>query len=353
MKSPNPSNYSSFEDKVFLLLLVVISLAFALILWSFSGAILWGVILAIVFAPLNRRLAKSMRQRRTLAALATEIIILVMVILPLMLVLASLVQEGTGVFKRIESGELNFGRYFQRVFDASPAWVHHLLEHFDLTKLSQVPAKVATALTKAGQFLIAQAINLGQNTFSFMISLFVMLYLLFFLLREGDSLALRIRDAVPLRAEQQSALINRFTAVIRATIKGNIVIALLQGALGGLIFWILGIHAVLLWSALMALLSLLPAVGAALVWAPAAVYLLATGSVLRGVVLLLYGILVIGMADNVMRPILVGKNIHMPNYLVLISTLGGIAVFGVNGFVIGPLIAAMFLAAWDIFSPPK
>lgn len=352
MKSPSPANNSSLKDKVFLLLLVVISLVFALILRPFGGAILWGVILAIVFAPLNRRLCKSMRQRRTLAALATEIIILVMVILPLMLLLAALVQEGMGVYKRIESGELNVGRYFHRIFDALPAWAHHLLERFDLNNLGEVPEKVAAALTKAGQFLIARAVNLGHNTFSFFISLFVMLYLLFFLLRDGDSLALRIRDAVPLRAEQQSALINKFTAVIRATIKGNIIIALLQGALGGLILWILGIRAALLWAALMALLSLLPAVGAALVWVPVAIYLLATGSVLRGVVLLLYGVFVIGMADNVMRPILVGRHIQMPNYLVLISTLGGIAVFGVNGFVIGPLIAAMFLAVWDIFSPP-
>ncbi len=353
MKSPNPANYSSLQDKVFLLLLAVISLVFALLLRPFGGAILWGVILAIVFAPLNRRLCKSMRQRRTLAALATEIIILVMVILPLMLVLAALVQEGTSVYKRFESGELNFVRYFQRVFDALPTWAHHLLERFDVTNLGEVPAKIATALTNAGRFLIAQAVNLGQNTFSFMISLFVMLYLLFFLLRDGDNLALRIREAIPLRAEQQSALTNRFTAVIRATIKGNIIIALLQGTLGGLIFWILGIRAALLCAAVMALLSLLPAVGAALVWAPAAIYLLVTGSVWRGVVLLLYGVFVIGMADNVMRPILVGKHIQMPNYLVLISTLGGIAVFGVNGFVIGPLIAAMFLAVWDIFSPPK
>lgn len=353
MKSPNPANDSGLKDKVFLLLLAVISLAFALLLRPFGGAILWGVILAIVFAPLNRRLCQSMRQRRALAALATEIIILVMVILPLMLMLAALVQEGTGVYRRFESGELNFGRYFHRVFDTLPAWAHHLLERFDLNNLGEVPEKVAAALTKAGHFLFAQALNLGQNTFSFFIGLFVMLYLLFFLLRDGDSLALRIKDAVPLRAEQQSALINKFTAVIRATIKGNIIIALLQGALGGLILWILGIRAALLWAALMALLSLLPAVGAALVWVPVAIYLLATGAVLRGVVLLLYGVFVIGMADNVMRPILVGRHIQMPNYLVLISTLGGIAVFGINGFVIGPLIAAMFLAAWDIFSPPK
>jgi len=353
MKSPNPGNFSSLEDKVFLLLLVVISLAFALILWPFSGAVLWGVILAVVFAPLNRRLSKAMRQRRTPAALATEMIIVVMVILPLMMVGASLAAEASGVYKRIESGELSVGRYFQKIFEALPGWASHLLDRFGVTNLGALQTRLATVLTKTGQFLIAQAINLGQNTVSFIISLGIMLYLLFFLLRDGDSLARRIRDAVPLRAEHQNALINKFTTVIRATVKGNVVIAAIQGALGGLIFWILGIRAALLWAALMALLSLVPAVGSALVWLPVGIYLLVSGSVLRGVVLLAFGIFVIGLVDNLLRPILVGKDIQMPNYLVLISTLGGIAIFGANGFVIGPLITAMFMAAWNIFSPPK
>ena len=103
----------------------------------------------------------------------------------------------------------------------------------------------------------------------------------------------------------------------------------------------------------MAVLSLLPAVGTALVWGPVAIWLLATGSVTQGVVLIAYGVLVIGLVDNVLRPILVGKDTKMPDYIVLISTLGGLAIFGVNGFIVGPVIAAMFIAAWDIFSAPK
>jgi predicted PurR-regulated permease PerM len=130
-------------------------------------------------------------------------------------------------------------------------------------------------------------------------------------------------------------------------------VALLQGALGGLIFWLLGIHAPLLWAVLMALLSLLPAVGAALIWFPVAIYLLATGAVWQGIVLIVYGVLVIGLVDNVVRPILVGQDTRMPDYVVLISTLGGIAIFGINGFVIGPVIAAMFMAVWDLFADER
>jgi predicted PurR-regulated permease PerM len=150
-----------------------------------------------------------------------------------------------------------------------------------------------------------------------------------------------------------SARAEKFAIVIRATVKGNIIVAIVQGALGGLIFWFLNIHAALLWGMLMALLSLLPAVGSALVWLPVALYLLLSGSVWQGLVLMAYGALVIGLIDNLLRPILVGKDTRMPDYVVLISTLGGIVVFGINGFVIGPLIAAMFISVWDIFSTSK
>jgi predicted PurR-regulated permease PerM len=206
---------------------------------------------------------------------------------------------------------------------------------------------------KGSQFFAAQAINIGQNTFEFVVSLFVMVYLLFFLLRDGDDLARRLRAAIPLHVDHQRALLEKLTVVVRATVKGNIVVAVLQGALGGLIFWILGIRAPLLWAVVMAILSLLPAVGAALVWLPVAIYFLATGAVWQGVGLIAYGVLVIGLVDNVVRPILVGQDTKMPDYVVLISTLGGIAIFGINGFVIGPLIAAMFIAVWDIVSASR
>jgi predicted PurR-regulated permease PerM len=349
METPAPGA-PSLEDRGSLLLITAISLAFAWILWPLSGAVLWGTVIAILFAPLYRRLSRAMGQRRNLAALTTLTIIVVMVILPLTLVTVSLVREAAGVYARIQSGELNIVRYFQQVYDALPAWAVGLLDRFELTNLGAVKEQLSTGLLKGSQVLAAQAINLGQNTFDFLVSLGVMVYLLFFLLRDGDILFHRIRAGIPLRAEHQRELFEKFTIVIRATVKGNIVVALLQGALGGLIFWLLGIHAALLSAVVMAVLSLLPAVGAALVWLPVAVYLLATGA---GVVLIAYGVLVIGLVDNVVRPVLVGQDTKMPDYVVLISTLGGIAIFGVNGFLIGPVIAAIFMAARDIFSASR
>jgi predicted PurR-regulated permease PerM len=343
----------SLEDKTFLLLIIAVSLAFALILWPFYGAVLWATVLATVFAPLYRRLLSSMPQRRNLAALATVLIIVTMVILPLTLTAASLLQEATSLYEGMRSGELDFGRFFQQFLDALPAWATNLLDRFGLTNLGAVQERLSAALMKGSQFLATQAVNIGLGTADFIVSLFVMLYLLFFLLRDGGALSRRIKDAIPLRAEQQRALFSKFTIVIRAVFKGNILVAALQGVLGGMIFWFLGINAPVLWAVVMAFLSLLPAVGAALVWLPVAIYLLATGAVWQGVVLIAYGALVISLVDNFLRPFLVGKDTKMPDYIVLISTLGGIAMFGLNGFVIGPVIAAMFIAAWDIFSASR
>jgi predicted PurR-regulated permease PerM len=340
----------TLQDKIFLLLVIAVSLAFAWIVWPFYGAVLWGTITAIMFAPLYRRLLKLNPHKRNLSALATLLIIIVMVILPLTLITMALLQEATSVYEGIQSGELNFARYFHQVFDALPTWATNLLARFGLTNLGAVQQKLSLGLTAGSQFLTTQIINIGQNTFNFVVSLFIMLYLLFYLLRDGDELLRRIKEAVPLRADQKRALFDKFTVVIRATVKGNIVVAIVQGVLGGLIFWFLGIHAPLLWAVLMTFLSLVPAVGAGLVWLPVAIFFLITGAALYGLVLIAYGVLVISVVDNILRPILVGKDTKLPDYVVLISTLGGISIFGINGFVLGPVIAAMFMAVWHIFA---
>jgi predicted PurR-regulated permease PerM len=180
-----------------------------------------------------------------------------------------------------------------------------------------------------------------------------MLYLLYFLLRDGKELAHGIGRAVPLRRDHRRELVGKFTLTIRAIVRGTLVVALVQGALGGLMFWFLDIRAPMLWGTVMALLSLLPVVGTGLVWAPVALYLMATGSLWQGLLLAGFGVLVIGLVDNLLRPILVGKDTQIPDYVVLITTLGGIAIFGISGFVIGPVTAALFLAAWHVFTEAR
>jgi predicted PurR-regulated permease PerM len=338
------------EHQGFLLLLTAVTLAFAWVLYPFYGAVLWAVVVAVLFAPVYRRLLQSMPDRPGLAAALTVLIIIAIVILPLVMIAASLVQEASGLFAKIQSGEYDFGSYVQRILDALPAWATGLIERIKLTNFSALPESFTSSLMKGGQALAPQALSIGMNTFEFVIRLGIMLYLLFFLLRDGRALAEGIKQAIPLRGEQKAALFTRFADVVRATVKGGILVAMAQGMLGGIAFWFLGIHAALLWAVLMAFLSLIPAIGATLVWLPVAIYFLATGSIWQGVGLILYGVLVIGLVDNLLRPFLVGKGSKLPDYVVLISTLGGIEVFGLNGFVIGPLIAAMFMVSWEIFA---
>jgi predicted PurR-regulated permease PerM len=343
-------NNPDLQKRFFLVLLVLVSLAFGWILLPFYGAVFWAAVFAILFAPFQRWVLRRNNQRRNSAALLTLALCLVLVILPLTLIGISLGQEAAQLFGKIRSGELNFSLYFRQVVESLPQFAVNLLERYGLLDIESIQARFSSSIMQGSQIIATRAFSIGQNTFNFAVSFFVMLYLLFFFLRDGQELVARIRDALPLSAAYKRYLFTKFTTVIRATVKGNIVVAIVQGALGGVIFWFLGIHGALLWGVLMSFLSLLPAVGAALVWLPVAIYFLATGAIWQGVVLTLFGVLVIGLVDNVLRPILVGKDTKMPDYVVLISTLGGMALFGLNGFVIGPVIAALFIAAWDLFS---
>ncbi|MBN9331456.1 MAG: AI-2E family transporter [Comamonas sp. SCN 67-35] len=340
------------RNRALLLLLATVTLAFGAILLPLHGAIFWGMVLAILFAPLHRRLLLRMRRKPNLAALLTLTLCLLIVILPMFAIGASVVQEAGAAYQRVRSGQLDFGAYAQQIWAALPAWVLKLLESLHLGTFAELQAKLASFGTQASQFLANQAVNVGSNTLQFIVNFGVMLYLLFFLLRDGPQLGARIRNAIPLDEEHKQELAAKFITVIRATVKGNIAVAATQGALGGLIFWVLGIQGPVLWGVIMAFLSLLPAVGASLIWGPVTLYFLATGATWQGITLALYGVGVIGLVDNLLRPLLVGKDTKMPDYVVLISTLGGMALFGLTGFVIGPVVAALFMATWDLYSPP-
>ncbi|MEP6823668.1 MAG: AI-2E family transporter [Ramlibacter sp.] len=353
MTPPGPLQSPALEHKSLLWLLVALSAAFVLILLPVAGAVLWAVFLAIVFAPLHQRLLRRLRGSSNLAALLLLGLIVLIVILPMVWLGASVVGEATAMFQKVKAGEIQFGSYFQRALDALPFWMHSLLDRFGLGELALLQQKAAALLTRSGQLITTHVLSIGQNTLDFLVAFFVMLYLLFFLLRDGTALSRAIARAIPLYERQTQRLLGQFVTVVRATVKGNIVIALIQGVLGGLAFWVLGLPGPLLWGALMALLSLLPAVGAALVWVPVALYYLFTGSLWAAAGLTAWGVLVIGLVDNVLRPILVGKDTNLPDYLVLVTTIGGIAVFGLNGFVIGPVIAALFLAAWGLFGAER
>lgn len=339
----------SLQQKVFLWLLLLVSIGFGWIMLPYAGAIFWGVVLAILFAPLYGRLLVMTNRKPNVAALLTLLTIVVIVLVPVALVSMSLVKQAAGIYNQVGSGHLDIGRYFGQIVGALPDWARNLLDRYDLLSLATVQQKLSAEAAKFSQAAAVHAIDFGRDTMDFLVSMCIMLYLLFFLLRDGRTLGARIKAAVPLSRRYKGRLFENFTTVIRATVKGNVLVAIAQGALGGLAFWFLGIQAPLLWGTVMAVLSLLPAIGAALVWAPVAIYLLVTGSTWEGIGLILWGTVVIGLVDNILRPLLVGKDTKLPDYLVLLSTIGGMALFGLNGFVIGPVVAALFVACWELF----
>lgn len=341
---------NTLHFRSFLLLLTAVSIAFISILMPFYAAIFWGGVLAVIFSPLHRWLLRLLGgERPGLASFLTVLCITLMVILPLLFIAGALANEVAGLYTRINTGQLNLGQYYEQIVAALPPSVHGWLNSLGVGDLLSIREKLSAGALQASQFLAKQAVNIGQNTFQFVVGLGVMLYLLFFLLRDSTSLVPSLMQLIPLQDDHRHKLFQKFATVVRATVKGNIVIAATQGLLGGLMFTFLGIQGALFWGVLMAFLSLLPAVGASLIWVPVAIYFLVTGAWWQGITLTVFGIMVIGLIDNLLRPILVGKDTKLPDYVVLISTLGGLSVFGLNGFVIGPLFAALFMACWGLF----
>lgn len=341
---------SRIEDTGFIVLVVLISLALGWVIGPFFGAVLWGLVAAILFAPLNRWFLAALPGHRNSAAGLTLIVIVALVIIPAIFLSMALLQEATALYVRTRTGQFDITHLWRDFLSVLPNWASSWLRRMGLTSFAAARDMLGAGVASGVRALAGQAFMVGQGTFSFLVGLGVMLYLTYFLLRDGDGLRIRFARAVPLHRDHREALAEKFVTVIRATIKGSVVVAIVQGLIGGIVFYILDIPGALLWGVMMGFLSLLPAIGTAIVWVPVAIYLFVTGAVWQGAVLVGCGVLVIGMVDNLLRPILVGRETRMPDYVVLISTLGGIDAFGINGFVIGPVIAALFIAAWDIFA---
>lgn len=337
------------EHWFFVTIVVIVTLAFGWVIYPFFGAILWGIVIAVMFVPFNRRLVRAMPGRRNTAAFITLMAIIALLILPAAAIGVSLAEEVFGLYARVRSNEFDFAQIFADAQKSLPPWGTALLDRFDVSSVDEIAKKLSEGVAAVARFLAQSVLGFSQSAVAFMAATGVMLYLAFFLLRDGDRLALQIGSRIPLLDEHKVALSEKFATVIRATIKGSVVVAFVQGLIGGFVFWTLGVEAALLGGVAMGFFSLLPAIGTGLVWVPVAIYLLATGAIWQGIVLILCGFFVIGMVDNVLRPILVGKETRMPDYVVLISTLGGISIFGINGFILGPVIAALFMSVWDIF----
>ena len=337
----------ALENRSFLLLVALATLAF---LWTLQGFLLpvfWAVAFAILFTPLFRRLDRLFSGHSALASLATLLVILLLIVLPLVGIGVAVTSEAVSLYTRVASGEINVAEPVAQIEAMLPRLSRRAAEAG--IDLDRVRTGLETAALAASRELAARLLALGQYTLTFTLLLVVTFYTLFYFLKDGERLMDRLVAVLPLGDARERRLFSKFAAVTRATVKGTFVVAAVQGTIGGVTFALLGLGSPLLWGVTMGLMSLLPAIGAAAVWIPAAVFLLASGEPGRALILVGVGAGIIGVVDNMLRPVLVGRDAGMPDYMILLSTLGGLAAFGISGLVVGPIVAGLFLTVWEIF----
>jgi predicted PurR-regulated permease PerM len=338
------------EDLGFAVVVIGVTLAFFYLLGPYSGAILWAFVGAVLFEPMTHRAALRLGGRRTLAAAISMLVLLAGIVVPAIAIGIQLAQEVVKLYTQIESGQIDVNSMLHDMRSSLPESWNRAVASYRLDDLSTLREMLGSSVTSGIQSITARIISFGSSAVGFFAALGVMLYLLFFLLRDGRTYGAMVREALPLKPDLRDELIEHFLLVIRATMKGTVVVAIVQGLLGGIVFSLLGIPAAVLWGVLMGFFSLIPALGTAIVWVPVAGYLLATGAVWQGVAMILCGVFIIGLVDNLLRPILVGRDTRLPDFVVLIATLAGLELFGLTGFVVGPVIAALFLTVWRILS---
>jgi len=336
------------ERNGFFLFLALVTLGLLLIILPFARPLLWAVLAAIMFQPLYRTMLARLRGHANRAAVATLAIITFAVILPTFFIGSAVIDEAMGVFAAFQEGRIDVAGWFEEIHDALPANLRRVVDAAGWGDLAALRARAQEFAGESIGIIAERAMAIGGSAFGFVLSFGVFLYVTYFLLRDGARITPELLAGLPLERGVADRLAERFLSIVRATIKGSIVVGLVQGALGAVTFWIVGVPSALLFGLLMAIASLLPALGPALVWVPVAVWLLATGAIWEGVVVIFSGVAVIGMADNLLRPVLVGRDTGIPDWIILVTTLGGIAVVGLSGIVLGPLAAGLFLSAWGI-----
>jgi predicted PurR-regulated permease PerM len=335
-----------FRQAFLLLLVAGISLLFVLVIRRFLLAVLLAAVFAGLAYPLYRWLLRRVRGRRGLAAVATILVLVLGVALPLAgfltMVAAEAVQvsQGAGDWLQQQRERIDDLR---RVAERIP-FAARLVP--DSESLAEQLREIAG---RTGGALVGTVAAATRGTLSFFLQLFVLLYAMFFFLVDGPAILRKILYYIPLDPVEEEALLERFVSVTRATLKGSLLIGVIQGGAAGLAFWAAGVPGAAFWGTVMVVLSVIPALGAAMVWVPAVVYLLLVGKLAAGVGLLIWCALVVSTIDNFLRPRLVGRDARMSDLLILLSTLGGIFVFGAVGFIVGPIVAALFVTIWHIY----
>jgi predicted PurR-regulated permease PerM len=340
---------SKFQTAFVLVLVISVSALFLAMIWQFLKPLLLGAIFTGMLYPAYRRLVRWFRGREGLASAAMIVLVLLLILGPLTAFLGIVVGQAADigevaipwVQEQIKQGEIQ--KTIGKVTDRFP-----MLENVMPERESLLTGAASAAQNISG-YLVRGATKMTTGTAVFFLNLFVMLYAMFFFFIHGKKILERIEYYTPLNSGEDRRMLARFVSITRATLKGTVLIAVIQGLLGGLAFWAAGINGAAFWGTVMAVLSIIPGIGAVIVWLPAVVYLMVTGEVMKGVLLGAWCAGIVSSVDNVLRPTLVGKEAQMPDLLILVGTLGGLVLFGPMGFIIGPIVCGLFLTAWEIY----
>ena len=338
-----------FRSAFVLILLLGVSLLFLAVAWPFLKALLVGALLAGLCHSIYNWLTRRVGDRRALAAVLTVFGLLILLFGPLSALVGVIIAQAAQVSEQAAPW------LKQHLGPASGFDIHDWLVQRYPSIADYVPeqAKIVETAGKvtqsAGGLLVGGLSNLTAGTASFLLKLFVTFYAMFFFLRDGPQILTKTFYYIPLSDADEERLLDRITSITRATIKGTLVIGLIQGTLAGLGFWVAGIDGAVFWGTLMTVLSVVPGLGAAVIWVPGVIYLYITGHALAATLLMIWCAAVVGTVDNLLRPSLVGKDAELPDLLILIGTLGGLFLFGPIGFIVGPMVCGLFLTVLEIY----
>ena len=348
MASPTVSS-ANLRTAFVLLLVVAVSLLFLAVAWPFLEPLLLGALLAGLFHPLYRWITRVLGGRQSFGAVLTLLVLFILVLGPISAFLGIVVQQALSVsdqaipWLRQHLGSASTFNLHDWLVQAFPALGDYVPSQ------EQLLQQVGTAAKSAGTFLVTVLSRMTATTAAFILNLFIMLYAMFFFFKDGQKILERIFYYLPLSDEDETRMLARFTSITRATIKGTVVIGIIQGTLAGIAFWMAGIQGAAFWGTIMTILSIVPGIGAALVWVPAVIILFINAQYVAATLLLAWCAAVVGTIDNFLRPALVGRDAKMPDLLILIGTLGGLFLFGPIGFIVGPIVCGLFLTVWDIY----
>ena len=329
----------------FYIILGVVMLLFLYLLKPFFFSIFWAAIIAGIFRPLYRRINRRLK-RPNLSTVVVFFVIALIILLPAAIVGTLVFNESVQLYAALSPDTKELNKNFDHVISSITNHPYAKLFHVNKALLLAKTAEIARGITN---YIFVNLTALTQNTLGFLVKFAIMLYALFFFIRDGDKFPGMAMRILPLGKGREKLLYDRFFATARSTLKVTLIIGGIQGALGGIVFLITGIEGALIWGLLMVIMAVVPAVGCAIIWGPAGILMLLMGHIWEGTLILATGILVISTIDNLLRPILIGQDVEMHPLLIFLSTLGGIVVFGFAGFVIGPIIASMLLAIWEMY----